>query len=228
MIVAMLTTGIEKRADVRLSAMASAIVSSPTCGSLHRRSAHQVSAATVCTTTDIDINKHAGEHSTDDVNKNETVLNNNCQLEIPAHMLSQNSAYDVTVLYDVTDKESFNNEEAWMGVIDKHVSDSANKILVESKRDLTSQEELPTGEAKELADSVKRAIRVKVPRRPMCRQSCPRSRKLRAVDQEGAVPSSTEIERQRKRHRSTRSAETRQHYTTTRHVQVRPRAQLHH
>ena len=86
--VAMLTTGIEKRADVRLSAMASAIVSSPTCRSLRKRSAHQVSAATVCTTTDIDINKHAGELSTDEVNKNETVLNNSCQFKIPAHMLN--------------------------------------------------------------------------------------------------------------------------------------------
>ena len=37
----------------------------------------------------------------------------------------------------------------------------------------------------------------------------------KAVDREGAVPRSTEIERQRKRHRSRRSAELRQHYTTT-------------
>ena len=75
----------------------------------------------MCTTTDIDINKHAGELSTDDVNKSETVLNNSCQFKIPAHMLNRNSAHDVTVVYDVTDKESFNNVKAW---IDKHVSDS--------------------------------------------------------------------------------------------------------
>ena len=87
-------------------------------------------------------------------------------------MLNRNSAHDVTVVCDVTDKESFNNVKAWMGAIDKHVSDSVNKILVESKRDLTSQEELSTDEAKELADSLRRATRVrrvKVPRRSTSR-----------------------------------------------------------
>ena len=63
-----------------------------------------------------------------------------------------------------------------MGEIDKHVSDGVNKFLVENQRDLTSQEVLSTDEAKELADSLKHAIRVKVPRRSMSRQSCPRSR----------------------------------------------------
>ena len=51
-------------------------------------------------------------------------------------------------------------------------SHSVNKILIESKRDLTSQEELSTDEAKELADSLKRAIRVrrvKVQKRSMGR-----------------------------------------------------------
>ena len=54
-------------------------------------------------------NKHAGELSTDEVNKNETVLNNSCQFKIPAHTLNRNSAHDVTVVHDVTDKESFHN-----------------------------------------------------------------------------------------------------------------------
>ena len=44
-------------------------------------------AATVC-----DINKQAGELSTDEVNKKETVLKNSCQFKIPAHMLNRNSA----------------------------------------------------------------------------------------------------------------------------------------
>ena len=117
-------------------------------------------------------NKHAGELATDEVNMNDTVLNNSCQFKIPAHMLNRNSAHDVTVVYDVTDKESFNNVKAWMGEIDKHVSDSVNNFLVESKRDLTSQEELSTDEAKELADSLRRATRVrrvKMPRRSTSR-----------------------------------------------------------
>ena len=122
------------------------------------------------------LNKHAGELSTDEVNKNETVLNNSFQFKIPAHMLNRNSAHDITVVYDVTDKESFNNVKAWMGEIDKHVSDSVNEILIESKRDLTSQEELSTDEAKELADSLRRATRVRrviVPRRSTSRGPCP-------------------------------------------------------
>ena len=123
-------------------------------------------------TTDIDINKHAGELSTDEVNKNETVLIDSCQFKIPANMLNRNSAHDITLVCDVTDKESFNSVKAWMGEIDKHVSDSVNKTLVERKRDLTSQDELSTDGAKELVDSLRRATRVrrvKVPRRSTSR-----------------------------------------------------------
>ena len=128
----------------------------------------RLSSSIVSTMTDIDINEHAGELSTDEVNKNETVSNNSCQFKIPAHMLNRNSAHDVTMVYDVTDKKSFNNVKAWMSEIDKHVSDSVNKILIENKRDLTEQEELSTDEAKELSGYLKRGIRVRrvnVPRR---------------------------------------------------------------
>ena len=118
-------------------------MSSPACRSLRRRSAHQVSAATVCTTRlehreydDRQRHRHqqpAGELSTDEVNKTETVLNNSCEFKLPAHMLNGNSAHDYPVVYDVTDKESFNNAKAWMGEIDKHVSDSVNKLLIENR-----------------------------------------------------------------------------------------------
>ena len=61
-----------------------------------------------------------------------------------------------------------------MSEIDKHASHSVNKLLIENKRDLTSQEELSTDEAKELADSLNvrgaiRVRRVKVPGRSMSR-----------------------------------------------------------
>ena len=101
--------------------------------------------------TDTDIDKRAGELSTDEVKKIET----RCHHSVRCH-----------------GKESFNNVKASIGEIDKHVSQSVNKLLIEDKCDLTSQEELPTDEAKELADSLKRAIRVrrvKVPRRMMSR-----------------------------------------------------------
>ena len=103
------------------------------------------------TVSDIDIGKRAGELSTDEVNKIETVLNNSYQFKIPAYMLNRNSAHDITIVYYVTDKESFSNMKAWMNQIDKHVSDGVNKFLVENQCDLTSQEVLSTDEAKELA-----------------------------------------------------------------------------
>ena len=67
------------------------------------------------------------------------------------------------MVHDVTDKESFNSVKDRMGEIDKHVFDGINKLLIETRCGLTSQEELSTSEAKELADSVKlrRAVRVK-------------------------------------------------------------------
>ena len=70
----------------------------------------------------------------------------------------------------MTDKESSNSVKDWTGEIDKHVSDGVNKLLTEDKCDLTSQEELSTDEAKELADSlnVKRAIRVGTILRTRC------------------------------------------------------------
>ena len=41
-----------------------------------------------------------------------------------------------------------------MGEIDKHAPDGVNKLLIGTKRDLTSHKELSTDEAKELKDSL--------------------------------------------------------------------------
>ena len=86
----------------------------------------------------------------DEINKIATVSNNPLQFKIPGYVLSRSeNAHDVTRAYDVTDKESFTNVKAWMNEIDKHVSDGVNKLHIENKCDLTSQEELSTDEAKE-------------------------------------------------------------------------------
>ena len=70
------------------------------------------------------------------------------------------NAHDITIIvFDVTDKESSNNVKGRMGEIDKHVSDGINKLLIENKCDLASQEELSTDEAKELADSLNLTLR---------------------------------------------------------------------
>ena len=54
--------------------------------------------ASTMTVRDIDLNKHADELSTDEVEMIATVLNNSCQFKIPAHMLNRNrSAQDITV-----------------------------------------------------------------------------------------------------------------------------------
>ena len=108
--------------------------------------------ASTMTVRDIDLNKHADELSTDEVEMIATVLNNSCQFKIPAHMLNRNrSAQDITVDYDVTSKESFSNVMVWVGEINKHVSDGVNKLLVENKCDLTYQKTLPTDEAKDFS-----------------------------------------------------------------------------
>ena len=104
------------------------------------------------TVRDIDLNKHAEELSTDEVEMIATVLNNSFQFKIPAHMLNRNrSAQDITVVYDVTSKESFSNVMVWVGEINKHVSDGVNKLPVENKCDLTYQKTLPADEAKDFS-----------------------------------------------------------------------------
>ena len=109
--------------------------------------------ASTMTVRGIDLNKHADELFTDEVEMTATVLNNSCQFKIPAHMLNRNrSAQDITVVYDVTSKESFSNVMVWVGEINKHVSDGVNKLLVENKCDLTYQKTLPTDEAKDFSN----------------------------------------------------------------------------
>ena len=100
----------------------------------------------------------------DEANETATVLNNPFSVQDPGVRAQRNrNAQDSIIVDDVTDKESFNRVKDRMGEIDKHVSDGVNKLLVENQCHLTSQEELSTDEAKELADSLnlKRAIRVK-------------------------------------------------------------------
>jgi len=63
-------------------------------------------------------------------------------------------AHGIIIVYDVTDRESFNNVKNWVGEIDKYAADGVNKLLVGNKCDLTSKKVVSTDEAKELADSL--------------------------------------------------------------------------
>merc|ERR1712190_572221 len=63
-------------------------------------------------------------------------------------------AHGIIVVYDVTDKESFNNVKHWMQEIDKYAADGVNKLLVGNKCDLSSKKVVSYDEAKELSDSL--------------------------------------------------------------------------
>merc|ERR1711972_861040 len=63
-------------------------------------------------------------------------------------------AHGIIIVYDVTDKESFNNVKHWMQEIDKYAADGVNKSLVGNKCDLASKKVVSYDEAKELADSL--------------------------------------------------------------------------
>merc|ERR1711865_1360371 len=60
----------------------------------------------------------------------------------------------IIVVYDVTDKESFNNVRQWMQEIEKYAADGVNKLLVGNKCDLSSKKVVSYDEAKELSDSL--------------------------------------------------------------------------
>lgn len=57
-------------------------------------------------------------------------------------------------MYDVTDKESFNNVTQWLHEIDRYASSGVNKLLVGNKSDLTAKRQVSYEQAKEFADSM--------------------------------------------------------------------------
>jgi len=63
-------------------------------------------------------------------------------------------AHGIIVVYDVTDKESFNNVKHWMQEIDKYAADGVNKLLIGNKCDLSSKKVVSYDEAKELAEGL--------------------------------------------------------------------------
>jgi Ras-related protein Rab-1A len=63
-------------------------------------------------------------------------------------------AHGIIVVYDVTDKDSFNNVSHWMQEIEKYAADGVNKLLIGNKCDLSSKKVVSYDEAKELADGL--------------------------------------------------------------------------
>merc|ERR1712194_449197 len=64
------------------------------------------------------------------------------------------NAHGIIVVYDVTEKQSFENVKCWMQEIDKYAPDGVNKLLVGNKCDLSSKKVVPYDKARELADSL--------------------------------------------------------------------------
>jgi Ras-related protein Rab-1A len=63
-------------------------------------------------------------------------------------------AHGIIVVYDVTDRDSFQNVKQWLHEIDRYACENVNKLLVGNKSDLEAKRAVPTEEAKEFADSL--------------------------------------------------------------------------
>lgn len=62
-------------------------------------------------------------------------------------------ASGVMLVYDITDKESFNNLNSWLIEVEKNAPNNVYKILVGNKSDLTDKRQVSTDEGKEFADT---------------------------------------------------------------------------
>lgn len=60
-------------------------------------------------------------------------------------------AQGIIIVYDVTDRETFENVRTWINEIEKYSQSNVCKILVGNKCDLTGQRSVTTEEGKEFA-----------------------------------------------------------------------------
>jgi small GTP-binding protein len=57
-------------------------------------------------------------------------------------------AHGIIIVYDITDRESFDNVKQWLNEIDRYACENVNKLLVGNKSDLDSKRQVDTSEAK--------------------------------------------------------------------------------
>ncbi|CAD2094875.1 ras-related protein Rab-1B, putative [Plasmodium vinckei brucechwatti] len=62
-------------------------------------------------------------------------------------------AQGIIIVYDVTDRDSFNNVKNWIIEIEKYASEDVQKILIGNKIDLKNDRNVSYEEGKELAES---------------------------------------------------------------------------
>jgi len=63
-------------------------------------------------------------------------------------------AHGCILVYDITDRQSFQDIENWLGEVRQHASPNIVKILVGNKSDLKEQRQVSYQEGKEFADSL--------------------------------------------------------------------------
>ncbi len=56
------------------------------------------------------------------------------------------------MVYDVTDRSTFDNVKQWLGEIDRYAATTVTKLLVGNKADLSEKRVVTQQEAKEFAD----------------------------------------------------------------------------
>merc|ERR1712146_664974 len=65
-------------------------------------------------------------------------------------------AHGIIVVYDVTDRETFNNVKQWLHEIDRYANENVNKLLVGNKCDLETRRQVKYENGVELAESLNR------------------------------------------------------------------------
>ena len=63
-------------------------------------------------------------------------------------------AHGIIVVYNITDRSSFDNIKGWFSEIEKYASENVNKIIVGNKCDLEEKRQVSTEEGAELARSL--------------------------------------------------------------------------
>ena len=61
-------------------------------------------------------------------------------------------AHGIIIVYDITDRDSFDNVKQWLNEIDRYACENVNKLLVGNKSDLDSKRQVDFDEAKAFAD----------------------------------------------------------------------------
>ena len=63
-------------------------------------------------------------------------------------------AHGCILVYDITDRQSFQDVETWLGEVRQHASSNIVKILVGNKSDLKDQRQVSYEEGKQFAESL--------------------------------------------------------------------------